>query len=162
MSPATVPGLSGVGPHHAPWHVRGRVTHTAHVIALLDRMPWGRALIVAAVGAVAAVTAACGSQSATYQVSGVALAGPGCPVVTPGEECPPVPVVAPVVVRSGDREVARVTSDSQGRFTLSLLAGTYSVEIRPDGGGPPTCPITPLTVTDRPVELAIECDSGIR
>lgn len=124
--------------------------------------PLGLRLITVALGALALLTAACGSQAATYKVTGVALATPGCPAVTPGEECPPVPVVAPVVVRSGDREVARATSDSQGRFVLSVPAGSYTVQIRPEGGGPPTCPDTSLTVTDKPVELAIECDSGIR
>ena len=107
------------------------------------------------------VLAGCSSTATTYQVSGTALATPGCPVERPGEKCPPIPVVAPIVFLNGDNEVARVTSSADGSFTISLAAGSYSVEVQAPGGMP-SCSTTPLTVSTGPVTIAIECDSGIR
>jgi hypothetical protein len=111
---------------------------------------------------VGVVLAGCSSTAATYQVSGTALATPGCPVERPGEKCPPIPVVAPIVFLNGDNEVARVTSSPDGRFTISLAAGSYSVQVQTPEGAPPTCPTTQVTVSTGPVTIAIECDSGIR
>jgi hypothetical protein len=108
------------------------------------------------------VVSGCSSSAATYLVTGTALATPGCPVERPGEKCPPLPVVAPIVFLNGDKEVARVTSGADGSFTISLAAGSYSVQVQTPEGAPPTCPTTPLTVSTGPVTIAIECDSGIR
>jgi hypothetical protein len=107
------------------------------------------------------VVSGCSSSAATYQVSGTALATPGCPVERPGEKCPPLPVVAPIVFLNDDKEVARATSGADGSFTISLAAGSYSVQVQtPDGM--PSCPTTSLTVSTGPVTISIECDSGIR
>jgi hypothetical protein len=109
------------------------------------------------------VVSGCSSSAATYQVTGTALATPGCPVERPGEKCPPIPVVEPVTFMSDDQVVAQVTSGPDGSFAVSLPNGTYSVDAHaPLSKSPPICPITQVTVSNGPVTIAIKCDSGIR
>ena len=85
---------------------------------------------------VVAILAACqapASQPAEVEVSGVAQAGPVCPV----ERQPPDPACADrpvsgailVVTKNGD-EVTRTTSAPDGTFHLRLAPGEYQLVVR--------------------------------
>jgi hypothetical protein len=92
-------------------------------------------------------------------------AGPVCPVEQnpPDPDCAPRPAAGEVVaIVLGDREVARGTSDADGRIRFALPAGRYVV--RPIHAG--TFPTPPAEQTvdlrDQPVELQLDYDTGIR
>lgn len=113
----------------------------------------------------AVVVASCGDDGPSapmFSVTGVVEASPTCPVERPGEVCPPAPVQGKIsFTRFDDDVLAMVSSDAQGRFTVQLPAGTYAVGVD-TGQVFPTCPPTDVVVTDRAVELRVECDTGIR
>lgn len=71
-----------------------------------------------------------GSGTAIQAVSGRATAGPSCPVERnpPDPACAARPVAGAVLVindASTGNEVARVTTDAAGRFSVSLAPGSY-------------------------------------
>jgi len=101
------------------------------------------------------------TSTPTFTVTGVVEASPTCPVERPGQVCPPAPVQGTISFTRQQDLVARTASDATGRFTLELPAGTYTVGVD-TGQVLPTCPPTELVVTDRAVELRVECDTGIR
>lgn len=84
-------------------------------------------------------------------VIGTVTAGPTCPVVTdpPDPSCADRPVEGAVlVVATPDGvEVARTTSDGDGRFALSLAPGAYRLEPQPVEG---------LMGTAAPIEFSVE------
>lgn len=84
-------------------------------------------------------------------VTGTVTAGPTCPVVTdpPDPNCGDRPVEGAVlVVATVDGvEVARTTSDAEGRFALSLAPGSYRLEPQPVEG---------LMGTAAPIEFSVE------
>ena len=106
---------------------------------------------------------------ATYEVAGRAVAGPTCPVEPaspiPGQ-CEPRPVSGAVLVvtRSGGGEAARVTTGRDGRFSVALAAGSYTLTPQAVSGlmgvAPPIVfTVAPSTV---PSDLRVEYDTGIR
>jgi hypothetical protein len=115
-------------------------------------------------------TAALASSSAG-NVSGVATAGPVCPVERPGDSaCASRPVGGAVIVvtRPDGSELARVTTALDGRFSLDLPAGEYVLVPQRVDGLLGTAPSVPFTVgsTDQsgpsPSPLHVEYDTGIR
>jgi len=84
-------------------------------------------------------------------VAGLVTAGPTCPVVTdpPDPSCADRPVEGAVLVVTTPAgvEVARTTSDAEGRFELSLAPGTYRLEPQPVEG---------LMGTAAPIEFSVE------
>jgi hypothetical protein len=79
------------------------------------------------------------------------LAGPICPVETPDQPCRDQPVVG-VIIRIDDpegTEVARVVTDSEGRYRLSLPGGSYRIVAQPHQG---------LMGTPEPVEVEVGAD----
>ncbi|MGZ8527744.1 MAG: carboxypeptidase-like regulatory domain-containing protein [Candidatus Limnocylindrales bacterium] len=111
------------------------------------------------------------SSSLAGNVSGVATAGPVCPVERPGDSaCAPRPVGGAViaVTRPDGSEVARVTTAADGWFSLDLPAGEYVLVPQRVGGLLGTAPSVPFTVgpTDgpgaSPSPLHVEYDTGIR
>jgi hypothetical protein len=128
-----------------------------------------RFAVAALVAAVVVAAAGCQAPAgdARGHVSGVALAGPTCPVVTdpPQSGCEDRPVADAtllVVSQEGD-EVARVTTGDDGRFTLDLPPGVYEVRPQPVDGIMGTAPAVRVTVaTDEPAEVTIAYDTGIR
>jgi Carboxypeptidase regulatory-like domain len=86
--------------------------------------------------AIALVAAACGGGSATPPsvttgIAGTATAGPVCPVERPGDPaCAPRPVAgAVVIIRAADgEEIARATTDEEGRYDVAIPPGRYTVE----------------------------------
>jgi Carboxypeptidase regulatory-like domain len=121
-----------------------------------------------------AVTAtACGDGRATSttppaaaNVSGVVLAGPTCPVVTPEEPCPPRPVTDAVIEaqRASGQVVANTHTDADGRYALTVGSGTYTLIATTSPGGPLCDPVS-VTVSagnGSTVQADISCDTGIR
>ena len=111
------------------------------------------------------------SSSSAGNVTGVATAGPVCPVERPGDSaCAPRPVGDAVIVvtRPDGTELARVTTAADGRFSLDLPAGDYILVPQPVDGLLGTAPSVPFTVgsTDQPGPspslLHVEYDTGIR
>ncbi len=94
-------------------------------------------------------------------------AGPICPV----EQAPPNPDCAPrsvanaeVVLRDGDGlELARATSDAQGKVSFRVPAGAYYVEAQPVEGLMGTAQAVAFAaVGGDSVGLVLEYDTGIR
>jgi hypothetical protein len=84
-------------------------------------------------------------------VSGLVVAGPTCPVETADQPCPDQPVVG-VIIRINTpegAEVARVVTDSEGRYSLSLPVGSYRIVAQPHEG---------LMGTPEPVEVSVGAD----
>ena len=111
------------------------------------------------------------ASSSAGNVSGVATAGPVCPVERPGDSaCAPRPVGGAVILvtRLDGTELARVTTAPDGRFSLDLPAGEYLLVPQPIDGLLGTAPSVPFTVgsTDQPGSspspLHVEYDTGIR
>jgi hypothetical protein len=119
---------------------------------------------------VVAILAACqapASQPAEVEVSGVAQAGPVCPVERqpPDPACADRPVAGAILVvtQNGD-EVTRTTSAADGTFHLRLTPGEYQLIAQPAQGLMGTAPPIALTVRSgvpmAPVVVAY--DTGIR
>lgn len=113
----------------------------------------GSLRIVAAALLLVVLSMACGrGPEAGIVVSGMALAGPVCPVETnpPDPACAPRPVVGAMVIavsESGDQ--VETTTGPDGRFSFDLAAGRYQVVAQPAEG---------LMGTPEPVE--VEAASG--
>lgn len=126
-----------------------------------------RRALVALVMAGALVLASCGDGGLSVGrrpasgARGDVSARPSCPVERQDRDCPPSPVVAPVVARTDDgKEVARAESDG-GHYRLVLLPGTYRVTA--ETGDRPRCPPVDVTVgPGRFTTADIVCDTGIR
>ena len=101
-----------------------------------------------------------------YAVSGLALAGPVCPVETdpPDPACAPRPVVdATVRAVAYSGEEFESTTDGDGRFSLVLPPGRYQIIAQPVDGlmGNPT-PIE-IEVSSEAIDLGVLVyDTGIR
>ena len=90
--------------------------------------------------------------------------GPQCPVETPDSPCPDLPFVGDVQATASDGTVTTVTTDDQGRFTMDLVPGSYTLVAVTEGeGGPPT-PIPQTVVVEQGsyTQVTLEVDSGIR
>lgn len=104
---------------------------------------------------------------ATSTLSGLVTAGPTCPVVTepPDPSCADRPVAGAVIVIEGPggSEVARATTDAQGRFTADLAPGNYKLVPQDVEGlmGTATPQEVSLNVGE-PTEVAVSYDTGIR
>ena len=107
------------------------------------------------------------SDEAAGRLSGVALAGPTCPVVTdpPQSGCEDRPVVGAtvLVVDETGNQVATVTTGDDGRFALDLPPAIYELRPQPVDGILGTAPPVSVTVaSSEPVEVTIGYDTGIR
>ncbi len=96
-------------------------------------------------------------------VRGTVLAAPGCPVERLDSPCPAFRVVgADVVASQGDARVAEARSGSDGSFSLTLPAGTYTLTATESGG----LRASAIQVVRVPQEglagVTITVDSGIR
>lgn len=126
----------------------------------------GRVLVA---GSLLAVLASCasgggdGTLSRSGTVSGVVLSAPSCPVERAGSPCPPRAVPgAEVTASRGGSTVAHVRADGQGRFTMTLAAGGYTITARVIGGIGSSAS-TQVTVTaGAAASVTLTVDSGIR
>jgi hypothetical protein len=95
-------------------------------------------------------------------VTGHLLAWPCAPVEIAGSPCPgrPVPNLEVDFTRDGGGAGGSAVSDSTGAYSVTLLAGTYSVSLK---SGRPMKGPTKVTVTAGVVTTAdFAFDSGIR
>ncbi len=103
------------------------------------------------------------SHDITTGVEGTVSAGPTCPVEREGQPCPPLPVQAQVNVIAPDgRRSAQAASDADGRFSVLVAPGHYTLHVS-IARSFPVCPDTAVTVPDEgTVTSDIVCDTGIR
>jgi len=134
-----------------------------------------RVVAMTATAALILVVAACsgppGSSATgttTQAVTGRATAGPICPVERnpPDPACAARPVAGAVLVIQtvAGAEVARVTTDKNGRFSVALAVGAYRLVPQPvvglRGGGRPIDFQVEVGQTLPPLEVSY--DTGIR
>jgi hypothetical protein len=94
-------------------------------------------------------------------VSGLALAGPQCPVVMADQPCPDLPVDVTLAFGQGGSTVSTVETGSDGTFALDLPVGTYDVTTV--GGFLPSLGATEVTVpAGSHAWLELHLDTGIR
>jgi hypothetical protein len=107
---------------------------------------------------------ACGGGSREAGViEGVVTLGPIMPVCQVGVPCDGVYKGAKVVLQTqAGQVVQRATADDKGEFRMDAAVGTFQVAV--EVAGPmPTCTVADVSVRDREtVQVAIDCDSGIR
>jgi hypothetical protein len=101
----------------------------------------------------------------TSGVFGRVTLGPVCPVVQVGESCPDQPYQATlsILAASGDK-VARIVTDADGNFRISLVPGDYILQPEtPENQPLPIAQEQQFTVTaGQFTELLVTYDSGIR
>jgi hypothetical protein len=120
--------------------------------------------------ALAAALMACApgaTSSPASRVSGIAVAGPICPVVTdpPQSGCDARPVEGAVLVIVDDNghQAATVITGQDGSFAADLPAGSYRLRPQPVEGLMGTAPEVTFTVTaGEPSDLTVSYDTGIR
>lgn len=97
-------------------------------------------------------------------IRGIVTLGPACPVESVASPCPDRPFVGDVRATASDGSTTMVSTDAQGRFSMNVAPGTYSlVAVVPSESGPPT-PV-PQTVQVRDgsyTRVTLEVDTGIR
>ena len=122
-------------------------------------------LVAMAVMLAACVPSASPVASPVGGISGIALAGPTCPVERPGDPaCAPRPVAgATILIRDATgADVATIVTDAAGRFRAALPPGVYTVAAQPVEGlmGNPA-PLD-LQVVEGVVAVELSYDTGIR
>lgn len=114
-------------------------------------------------------------RPATAGIAGRLIAGPTCPVVGPGANCPPArPVQGTVQIQtvpasrasSGPSTVTTVSSDAGGRFSASLPPGQYQITAHASSGmtyGSGTSRTMAVTVAGGVIsDVVLAFDTGIR
>jgi hypothetical protein len=97
-------------------------------------------------------------------VFGLATIGPQCPVQRQDIPCPDQPWQGVIVARTlAGTEVARTTSNAEGRFNLPLAPGDY-VLVTITGGGilPHPAEVRASVPAGRVVYVELMLDTGIR
>ncbi|NOY57228.1 MAG: carboxypeptidase regulatory-like domain-containing protein [Actinobacteria bacterium] len=122
-------------------------------------------LFVVVVVLLAGCSSSPSATTVTFSVQGHVHAGPTCPVMRepPDPDCADRPVVGAELLVWGpaDNEVARTRTDGQGRFSLDLPAGTYTLVPQPVEGLLGTASEQQFTVPEtEPLDVAY--DTGIR
>jgi len=121
-------------------------------------------------------TAACSSHllpaapTATAQlesgIMGQVTIGPACPVMRVESPCPDRPYQTSLTVTDplGDRSIAEIQTDADGRYHLALPPGDYRlVPTTPGPSAPPHAPPMPFHLDPGQwLELNVTYDSGIR
>jgi hypothetical protein len=92
------------------------------------------------------------------------LLGPTCPVEQANSPCPDKPMQTEVrVLDAQGEEVTKVPSGADGRFTVTLDPGTYTLVAALPSGGPPSAqPVTVTVVAHAFADAQVLVDSGIR
>jgi hypothetical protein len=112
------------------------------------------------------VTACSGPPVSGFEVSGIALAGPVCPVesLPPDPACAPRPVVGATVeaVDQAGTSLGSAVTDNEGRFTLTLPAGEYTIVAMPVDGLMGTPVPLDITVAGSLDVGVLAYDTGIR
>lgn len=150
----------------AGWRVRVRIGWGDCESGCIHEHAWTYA--VDTTGSVRQITDEGDSLPAANPVMGVAVAGPVCPVerIPPDPSCADQPVFGAVMVvkGSGGVEVARTSTDADGRFELKLEPGRYLLEPQAVDGLLGTAAAQEIVVgIGEPMpELTVAYDTGIR
>ena len=127
------------------------------------RPGWYAATVLGLAGLLAAGCAEQGTGIPQVRVDGLVLRGPTQPVCLAGVPCD-APFSAGFTVRRAGLPVLRFQSDAEGRFTIRLAPGDYTVV--PDANAPlldPTRQTEPLAVPRADsVSVVLTFDTGIR
>jgi hypothetical protein len=114
----------------------------------------------------AAVLAGCGAPTAptlTTGLTGVVLRGPVTPVCQVETPCD-APFAAVFSVHQNARKISQFASDANGRFTVHLEAGTYTIV--PGPTAPILAPQSQVksvqVLSSGLTEVRLEFDTGIR
>lgn len=92
-----------------------------------------------------------------------ATIGPTCPgPERPGQVCTRPYEGLFVVTSSAGAEVARSTTDQDGKATINLPPGDYMITPKVEGRLPSGAPTAATVLSGQYVEVSIELDSGIR
>jgi hypothetical protein len=67
-----------------------------------------------------------------------------------------------IVTNNTGAEVARATTDQDGKATIDLPPGNYTITPKVEGRLPSGAPITVNVLSGQYVEASLELDSGIR
>ncbi len=124
-------------------------------------------LLLPFLAAFALIAAQCDGNGSppTSGIEGLVTIGPMCPVEHVDTPCPDKPYQATIVVEDGQGdEVARVETGEDGRFSVALSPGTYTLVPQwPNEGGPPSAAEQQVVVRDGEyAHVDIQYDSGIR
>jgi hypothetical protein len=98
-------------------------------------------------------------------IEGTTQASPTCPVVSPGNACPPRAISATVVVLDqAGHEVTRFTSGADGSFRVALTPGAYTLSqpTSPSRVLPRLQPVRVQVVAGRYTSVVLDFDTGIR
>ena len=101
-------------------------------------------------------------------ITGTVLLGPRCPVMRnpPDPQCADRPYQTSLEVTTvdGKRVIAKFSSDTQGKFKVSVPPGEYIIQSTPTTNFYPRCSTngTILVKTDTFTDTLVSCDTGIR
>ncbi len=96
--------------------------------------------------------------SARSGVEGIVLRGPTAPVCVAGTPCDAPAADVTVEALQNGNVVAQIATDNNGRFTLHLAAGDYTIEALGRGTDPETVSVSATKLID----VAFLIDTGIR
>jgi hypothetical protein len=127
-----------------------------------------RSLVAIVVLVLSLASCSASSSAPTFAIAGRAVAGPTCPV-EPADpmsgQCDPRPVAGATLIVSDEtgHQVITLTTGQDGGFSTSLPAGSYTLTPQPVTGlmGAPPIEFT-VSATERPADLAVAYDTGIR
>ncbi len=116
-----------------------------------------RLLIVAAL-----LLAACaGATAPTTGIRGTVLAGPACPgPARLDSPCPDRPAAMTIEVVQGTSVVATLNAGADGRFSVALASGTYT--LRSKSGLPALRSQTVTVAAGSYTEVELHADTGMR
>jgi hypothetical protein len=112
-------------------------------------------------------TVGCGRDDGAVSVpaggiEGTVTAGPTCPVETASSPCPPGTWQGSVRATDTDGGSFETATDEQGRYSLRLPPGAYTVAAATETGSLPTGRPVDVSVADTVVHLDLQVDTGIR
>jgi hypothetical protein len=104
-----------------------------------------------------------GTPSVASGVHLIVTIGPTCPgPQRPGQICTRPYQGEFVVTNNAGAEVARATTDQNGKATIDLPPGNYTIASQVEGKFPSSAPATVTVPAGQYVEVNIELDTGIR
>lgn len=116
-------------------------------------------------GVLILLLATCSAQPASPDsgIEGQVLIGPVCPVVQQGQECPDQPYQATLTVNSPNgREIVKIQTDAEGRFTIPLEPGEYVLHPESPNVMPFAAEQTFIVESGKYTQITVIYDSGIR
>lgn len=127
------------------------------------------AIFVLLMAALIAAGTACGGSGPAkrdFVVTGTVWAGPTCPVqrIPPDPNCVDRPVSGAEIIFVNDagNSVGRALSDADGRLSISLPPGRYTLNPQPVNGLLGTAPTQVFLISSADVAVTLRYDTGIR